>query len=76
MIIPIDQLEKPTLLAIIEQFVLTEGTDYGDQEVTLSDKVNQVLQQLENGDAVLVYSELHETVNIMSADQFSEDNES
>ena len=75
MIIPIDQLEKPTLLAIIEQFVLTEGTDYGDQEITLSDKVQQVLQQLENGDAVLVYSELHETVNIMSADQFSEENE-
>ncbi|MDK3206179.1 YheU family protein, partial [Escherichia coli] len=51
-------------------FVLREGTDYGEHERSLSDKVSQVKRQLERGDAVLVWSELHETVNIMPRDQF------
>lgn len=71
MIIPIDELDKDTLFAIIEHFVLSEGTDYGEHEVSLVDKVNQVHQQLLNKDAFVVYSELHETVNIVPKDQIS-----
>ena len=36
-----------------------------EQEVGLADKVAAVRQQLISGEAVLVFSELHETVNIM-----------
>ncbi|MCG6522870.1 YheU family protein, partial [Vibrio parahaemolyticus] len=45
--------------------VLREGTDYGEHERSLADKVADVKQQLKRGEAVLVWSELHETVNIM-----------
>ncbi|MFO5701825.1 YheU family protein, partial [Klebsiella pneumoniae] len=48
-----------------ESFVLREGTDYGEYERSLADKVADVKQQLKRGEAVLVWSELHETVNIM-----------
>ncbi|WP_085300691.1 YheU family protein [Cognaticolwellia mytili] len=72
MIIPLDTLPKETLSAIIENFVLREGTEYGSEDVALSDKIQQVQQQLKQGSALLVYSELHETVNIMPADQFIE----
>lgn len=68
MIIPISELSSDTLDAIIEEYVLREGTDYGMEEATLSQKVAQVLQQLKSGDVVLVYSELHETVNILPND--------
>lgn len=34
------------------------------QEVELDVKVQQVLDKLKSGDAVLVYSELHESVDI------------
>ena len=44
--------------------MLREGTDYGEQEVALEVKVQQVLERLKQGDAVLVYSELHESVDI------------
>ncbi len=70
MIIPLEQLNEDTLMAIIEDFILREGTEYGDVEVSNSHKINQVKQQLKKGTAVLVYSELHESVNIMSSDQF------
>jgi uncharacterized protein len=75
MIIPLTQLSTDTLTAIIENFVLREGTEYGSEDVSLSDKIAQVHQQLQQGSALLVYSELHETVNILPADQFVEDSE-
>jgi hypothetical protein len=64
MIIPIDALEADTLYSLAESFVLREGTDYGEQEVSLDVKVQQVLERLKSGEAVLVYSELHESVDI------------
>lgn len=70
MIIPIEQLEAETLTAIIESFVLREGTDYGEQEHSFEQKVEQARLQLRNGQAVLVYSELHESVDIQPADLY------
>lgn len=71
MIIPWQQLEPETLENLIESFVLREGTDYGEQERTLQQKVADVRRQLESGEVVLVWSDLHETINIMPRDQFN-----
>ncbi|NKI75645.1 YheU family protein [Dickeya sp. CFBP 2040] len=71
MIIPWQELAAETLQNLIESFILREGTDYGEQECTLEDKVAEVRQQLEQGEVVLVWSELHETVNIMPRRQLS-----
>lgn len=72
MIIPITDLTDETLLNIIEGFVLREGTEYGEADVSLEEKVQQVLAQLRIGDVLLVYSELHETVNIIPKHQLGE----
>jgi uncharacterized protein YheU (UPF0270 family) len=70
MIIPWQELDPETLNGVIEAFVLREGTDYGEQERTLSQKVDDVRRQLKSGDVVLVWSELHETLNMMPRGQF------
>ena len=70
MIIPFTDLSEDTLNNLIEQFVLQEGTEYGDRDISLAEKVIEVKQQLKHGDAVIVYSELHESVNIVPAAQF------
>jgi uncharacterized protein YheU (UPF0270 family) len=70
MIIPLEQIPDETLTAIIEDFILREGTDYGDIATSKEAKIAQVKEQLKRGDAVLVYSELHESVNILPKDQF------
>lgn len=70
MIIPWHEIAPETLDSLIESFVLREGTDYGEQERTLAQKVSDVKTQLQSGEAVLVWSELHETVNIMPRGQF------
>ena len=68
--IPVNELEKETLYAIAESFVLREGTDYGEYEASLQDKTEQVIQQLKSGEAILIFSELHETVDIISKQAF------
>jgi len=67
--IPWQDIEPETLTRLIEQFVLMEGTEYGEHDVPLATKVEQVRQQLKNGKALIVYSELHESVNIVPTHQ-------
>ncbi|MFZ1874295.1 YheU family protein [Serratia sp. D1N4] len=69
MIIPWQELEPATLSSLIESFVLREGTDYGEHERSLEQKVDDVRRQLKSGEIVLVWSELHETINIMPRGQ-------
>lgn len=73
MLIPWQELDSTTLEALIESFVLREGTDYGEQEVPLSTKVEQVKQQLIKGDVVILWSELHESVSIMRKEDVGPD---
>ena len=42
MIIPLEQLSTDTLTAIMEDFILREGTEYGAEDVTKEDKIAQV----------------------------------
>lgn len=71
--IPWQQVDAETLTNLIEMFVLREGTDYGDEEKSLEEKVEDVRRQLAAGEAVLVWSELHETVNILPANHRFDD---
>ncbi|TDF36412.1 YheU family protein [Alteromonadaceae bacterium M269] len=70
MIIPISEVKNETLTAIAEAYVLREGTEYGMEEYSLNEKVEQVLAQLKSGEALLMYSELHESVDIITRDQY------
>ena len=71
MIIPHQQINPDTLHALLEEHALREGTDYGEHEISLATKITQLRRQLEQGDIVLVYSELHETVNLLPKDQLN-----
>ena len=49
--IPYQELSAEALQGVVKAFVLREGTDYGEREVTLETKVAQVMRQLERGEA-------------------------
>lgn len=70
MIIPYTDISDDTLNNLIEYFVLREGTDYGEQEVELPQKVAMVKRQLKSGEVLIVYSELHESINLISKQHF------
>jgi uncharacterized protein YheU (UPF0270 family) len=67
-IIPVNRLSPAALQGVIQEFVLREGTDYGDREVTLETKFRQVKNKLEKGLAVLVFDDETESTNIISTD--------
>ena len=60
-----DDLEPDTLRAVIESFVLREGTDYGEHETSLETKVAQVLTQLRRGEAHITFDPASESVNVV-----------
>ena len=64
MIIPWQQLDPDTLDNLIREFILREGTDYGEEETPMNEKVGQVKAQIRSGEAVILFSELHETIDI------------
>lgn len=70
MIIPVDSIPPETLNNIIKEHVLREGTDYGEHEVPLETQMQQLKQQLIRQEIVLVYSEIHESVNLLPKAQF------
>ena len=70
MIIPWQDIAPETLENLIKEFVLREGSDYGDVEISLQSKIDQVKQQLQSGEASIIFSELHETVDIQLTKRF------
>jgi uncharacterized protein YheU (UPF0270 family) len=67
-IVPYDQLSSEALQKLIEEFVTRDGTDYGEKEVPLDTRVEQVRVQLQAGRAVIVYDFETETTTILPSD--------
>ena len=64
-VVPHTALEPATLQAVIESFVLREGTDYGAREFTLAEKVAHVHRQLELGEAQIRFDPESRSVDIV-----------
>lgn len=65
MLIPHHQLSPEALHNLIEDFVTRSGTDYGDHEISLETKVEQVVRQFKKGEIVIVYNHDEEQCNII-----------
>ena len=64
--VPHTALAQDLLRAVIESFVLREGTDYGERELSLDDKVTRVVRLLERGDARIVFDPRTESVDVVT----------
>ncbi|HSZ08153.1 MAG TPA: YheU family protein [Steroidobacteraceae bacterium] len=63
--VPHTELSAELLNAVIESFVLREGTDYGEKEFSLEDKVARVVAQLKRGEAKIVFDPESSSVTIV-----------
>lgn len=70
MIIPWQELEENTLYNVLDSFILREGTDYGERELSLEEKRERLLAQLKADKVVIVWSELHESLDIKDKNSF------
>jgi uncharacterized protein YheU (UPF0270 family) len=64
--IPPHKLPGDVLDALIESFILREGTDYGDHEVSLENKLSQVRYQVEKGQVIILFDEDSESCTLMT----------
>ncbi len=66
--VPHQALSPETLRAVVEAFVLREGTDYGAREFTHEQKVQQVLDGLERGEVRILFDPATESVTLLQRD--------
>jgi len=64
--VPYDQLSPEVLEAVIEEFILREGTDYGKAEVPFERKIERVKKQLKTGRAFIVFDDSMQSCTILS----------
>jgi len=64
-VIPYTELSDEALRGVLEAFVLREGTEYGERDVPLDQKVAQVTGQLRRGEAQIVFDPASESVDIV-----------
>jgi uncharacterized protein len=65
--VPPEHLSPEALRAVIESFVLREGTDYGEHEWALGDKVEQVMRQLARGEARIMFDPEAQSIQIITS---------
>jgi uncharacterized protein len=64
-VVPYTELAADLLHAVVESYVLREGTDYGEKEFSLEDKVSHVISQLKRGEVKIVFDPESESVSII-----------
>ncbi len=74
--VPPDRLASATLMSLLEEFASRDGTDYGEREVPLAQKVESLRSQLAAGVIHLLYdadSEQWDLVDRESAESLLHD---
>src|SRR5258708_40315711 len=65
-VVPYTELTPDLLHAVVESYVLREGTDYGEMEFSLEDKVEHVISQLKRGEARIAFKPISETESMIN----------
>lgn len=64
--IPSEALSSDALTAVIESFILREGTDYGVEEVSHESKVARIRKQLAKAEIKLIFDAESESVTFIT----------
>jgi uncharacterized protein YheU (UPF0270 family) len=66
--VPLDDLSPEALRGIVEEFVTRESTDYGAVSKSFEQKVADVMRQLNDGRARIIFDPEHESIQLQPAD--------
>ena len=65
MIIPYSELSAEALQALIEDFVTRDGTDYGQDEMSMQEKAAHLLALLKKDELLITYNEETQTCGLV-----------
>ena len=63
--VPVERLDSVTLTRLLEEFASRDGTDYGERETPLEQRVTQLRQRLLAGEALLVFDSESESWDLL-----------
>ena len=66
-----EQLSPGALRGLVEEYVTREGTEYGEGDWSLEDKVARVFRQLDCGEARIVFDLELESASIVTAPELA-----
>ena len=69
--VPWQQLSADALAGLVEEFVTRDGTDYGEQEMGLQRRSEQVYGLLREGQAVILFSPESGQCNIVAKERLN-----
>ena len=69
--VPWDQLSPGALRGLVEEFVTRDGTDYGEQEMGLERRCQQVYTFLKQRQALILFSPESGQCNIVTRDRLN-----
>jgi uncharacterized protein len=67
--VPMERLAPELRNALLEEYASRDGTDYGERELTLAEKVANLQGQLESGDLYILYESENEQWDLVPAEQ-------
>ncbi len=69
LVVPSEKISEEALAGLINEFILREGTDYGQYEYSLEEKHNQIKKQLASGKILIVFDNDEQSVSIVKKEQ-------
>lgn len=69
MIVPWEEIADDTLERLLEEYVSRDGTDYGEVEVSISRRVQQVREALRRRQLVVWFDEASESATLLAREQ-------
>ena len=67
--VPPQRLAADVLRALYEDYVTRDGTDYGERELALEEKVERLAAQVQRGDVRILYDIESEQWDLVPADE-------
>ena len=65
--VPWDAIDPDTLYRLVEEFVTREGTDYGEIEIALEPKVQQIIDGLQRRQWLIIVDTAMQNTHIIDA---------
>ena len=65
--VPVERIGADLLVALLEEFASRDGTDYGEREVSLKEKVSELREQLSAGELEILYDADSEEWDLVSS---------
>ena len=64
--IPYEKIPHDLLINMIREFVMREGTDYTHRDITIDEKIEQVLKQIRRGLVIITFDSETESFTLRS----------